>query len=237
MSKLGASGSEPSHVERDFWRVLDKEIPLELDPFGAEVHFKAAQHGLGLQKKTQWFLLPHELLCFLATECCSTQLYSEDLGVDGVRDFWRSAGLQEWFQLHPHRAAVVADPCTCIPIRLHGDDCKEFMCLSWTSTQIRQFARNPVTCFVSAEATDETYDEIDIIWRWCLDVLASGHWPTANHLGQEFTSGYRQRNAGQPFPGNLRAVLAQILADWKWIKERMGFPQHYGAFLHVLKWH
>ena len=71
-------------------------------------------------------------------------------------------------------------------------------------------------------ATTETYEVINKIWMWSLEVLAGGRWPTSDHCNEKFSSGYRYQRAGERFPGGLRGVLGQILGDWKWQKETMG---------------
>ena len=158
-AKLGTCGRWTSNVERDFWRLVDRHLPLELDPYIEEVPF-VSPSGLGVQTRKQAFLLPHEVFAFLAENYADDLLFNSNLGVKGVTEFWDIAYSQPWFEAHPHRGKVVENSGRCIPIRLHGDDCKGIDCLSWTSTQVRAFTRNPFTCYTTDDATADAHEQV-----------------------------------------------------------------------------
>ena len=103
------------------------------------------------------------------------------------------------------------------------------MIWQWTSTQVREFQRNPITLEGLEDANEHTYEVLDSIMLWSFNVCAKGKWPSCNHEGRPFTSkdGYRYDNRGLPFAGGLHGALSQILGDWKWEVECLGLPQNY----------
>ena len=152
----------------------------------------------------------------------------QPVGVEtgGVRLLSNNDESEEWFLNHPHKDAILEDPERFIPLRLHGDG---IMIRQWTSTQVREFQRNPIMLEVLEDANEHTYEALNSIMLWSFNLCAEGKWPNCDHAGRPFTStdGHRYDNRGLPFAGGLRGALSQILGDWKWEAECLGLPQNY----------
>ena len=227
IARLGNFGEQKSHLERDFWRLLDRELPIEIEPYTCSIPYRA-DDNLGLQLRTHGFVLPHEVFAWLSTHALHSLIYDAHLGRQGVLDFWGAMATEEWYAAHPHRARISSQGSSCIPIRLHGDDCKAIDCWSWTPTQIRIVCRNPFTCIYLESATPETYEHIYRVWNWSMDVLAGGVYPRVGPFGEMFT-GHRGHLAGTRFPHDLCGALTQVLCDWKWAVERFQFKQKWNT--------
>ena len=74
LAAWGACGMQRSHVERDFWRLVDKGMPLDVIPFVTKIPYPRAS-GLGVEYKDHAFVLPHELF-IVARATQDTDLYN-----------------------------------------------------------------------------------------------------------------------------------------------------------------
>ena len=63
-----------SHVERDLWRLIDRETLVDVTPFVTRTTYPKAS-GLGVEYKDHAFVLPHELF-IVARATQDTDLYN-----------------------------------------------------------------------------------------------------------------------------------------------------------------
>ena len=151
-------------------------------------------------------------------------------------EFWSHASSTEWYASHPYKDMIASSPATVMPLRLHGDDCKLFIILSWCPVG-RQFSNriiftlwdrdNVVADILEAGAASNLC--------WSLHALGSGRWPDCDHRGRPWSktiwkNSTRAARAGQPLcEGNLRAVLVAWTGDWKFDREMFGLAEHYNT--------
>ena len=116
-----------------------------------------------METYTHKLLLPHEVFGALASSPRGQSLLLGDAGPDGPAQFWQACGHEEFFEAHPFRDAVLQDPASCIPIKLHGDGAKGFCVSSWAPVLLRRFVRFMIT------VEDEEYRQSaadDLVCAW-----------------------------------------------------------------------
>ena len=81
-AKLGNYGLQPSHIERDFWKLMNRIFPTEVQVYEVFVPVPKREQ-LGMEQKMTGLLLPHEVFAFLAKFSPHSTLHP--LGVDILR--------------------------------------------------------------------------------------------------------------------------------------------------------
>ena len=84
--------------------------------------------------------------------------------------------------------------------------------------------RLPFTAFPGRRMGPRTQPQVLEVFRWSLEALLSGQFPTHGPGGREFDSrdAWRKKRAGTPL--GVRAILCQIRGDWKAFKINFGLP-------------
>ena len=72
--------------------------------------------------------------------------------------------------------------------------------------------------------SNETLDDLLEVFTWSLDCLALGSFPAKRHDGADFGSGEQQRAKKAGAPLNIRAILIEVRADWKCLKDVFRLP-------------
>lgn len=134
MAKLGATGTRPEHVERDFHRKVHKKLLLQVKP--ELVNLPVRNRRTGQMDVLRWpLLLPHQLLPAIISAGQLQRLVSPD--GPSPADYWGAVQNEVWaahhpvFQMHAGRDTV-------IPCRLHGDGAaghrkREITLVQWSS--------------------------------------------------------------------------------------------------------
>ena len=86
VARLGNAGKQPSHIERDFWRSMDRELPIDIDPYVCDA--PKPHEGLGVTLKPHGFLLPHGVFDWLARHDIESLVYDAHLGKTGAIEYW-----------------------------------------------------------------------------------------------------------------------------------------------------
>lgn len=75
-------------------------------------------------------------------------------------------------------------------------------------------------------ASRETWDALMEVIAWSFKCLASGQFPSKRHTGEAWTQKdtYRKKLGGKPI--GLKAVLAEVRADWQFLSQVFAFPAH-----------
>ena len=152
-------------------------------------------------------------------------------------DYWSKAQAFEWYDEHP---AQLHDSSHLIPVRLYGDDANysgrggrarnglvlTFSALLCSLPSI--LSRLLITVLPLGCAIDATYRELYLIISHNINCLLDGAHPHTDHRGKPWPDGsWRQAIAGQPIAGPWRCALAQVLGDWKFLKEAFLLQQSY----------
>lgn len=215
MTRLANTGTG-SNVPRNMLRKLmkgSKWLPIYYAPIRV---WSVKLQKLVLVKLP--FLLPHELIYMLQTRALTPDsLHKKD-------------GLSEATQQHCLRSAIELGVPSVIAVSLWGDGvpCNfdrtqsiESFCMGLPG--VSSTLRIPIVAinkkFVSKQVT---FDDMLSVITWSFQQLASGHMPTHDHMGRPFRS-RRLSLGGKALP---RAVLAEMRADWAFLKSCFKFPQH-----------
>lgn len=83
--------------------------------------------------------------------------------------------------------------------------------------------RLPITAISDKNISDHTWDDIFVVLKWSLEILATGQWPTCRHDGAEWRKSDSCRRAQRPL---LRAALCEVRADWSFLNGVFKFPAH-----------
>ena len=62
--------------------------------------------------------------------------------------------------------------------------------------------------------------------RWSLEVLGTGKWPATDHNGEPWPEGSTRAaraRAGEDLAEGWVALFWEIVGDWKWLAEAVGF--------------
>ena len=127
-----------------------------------------------------------------------------------------------------------------IPYGFHGDDAgmqgqEPVLVLNWNPLAVKHGSINNRLIFFMikvASCTGDTYEQIYKVLAWSLTALATGVWPTCDHLGRLFGPSHhpaRWRKAGKPLAGGMVGVWAEMRGDWKYLKESLHLQAHYGS--------
>ena len=134
-----------------------------------------------LKKREHAILLPHEAFSELynTNKTKFMDWFYGGQTFERVLEFWSCCPGEAWFEKHEFREAILRDPEHCMPLRLHGDDAKQIMIESWSSSANRKFEHRVVVDVSEDELLDEemSWDEIDRLLAWSLRCLAEGKWP------------------------------------------------------------
>ncbi len=232
LSNSGASGDQPSHMQRDMMRVLGR-------PLGAPELYRATlpicdRNGEAVDKLHP-FLLPHERFA---------KLYAERRGFFDLHVQGDDRELQaSWASLLQHKF-VRGNPFVCgsskdmaqqaIPIGLHGDagamsKQKSVLVLTWNSL-VAQGSSKQTRHIITVIRKDQLLSNgatLDAIWdiiSWSLNALATGKHPKTDHAGKPL-NGHKEDLADQDLASGRRGVTLQMRGDWQWLCQCFGFPQ------------
>ena len=173
------------------------------------------------QVKPQWLALNplHEIVAVLAKHSITSKLMERD----GMEPLTREhlefcdgeagcelLGLGIWTDGTPcnwDRSESIETLCVCLP-GLTGE---------WANL------RTPVTAIPKKFCAPETWDDVFAFIKWCLQILATGVWPTCRHDQTPWLKSDAKRKKPMPFP---RSALCEAKADWDWMAGVYGFPRH-----------
>ena len=158
-----------------------------------------------------------------------------------MRHFGGSA-ISPWYGSHPCRADIERDPSAVVPLRLYGDDAshqknKSVLVLTVSSVLARHLPSWDSRLLFTVVPLEDaipgvTVGELYKVWTWSLCVLSHGIHPAHDQAGRPWPAGsVRAARAGQRLAGKFTFALAQVLGDWKWLKEAFRLKEHYGARL------
>ena len=86
-----------------------------------------------------------------------------------------------------------------------------------------------------SQQNSEALAEVYRVAKWSFECLLRGRFPHHDHNGHCWKHGtWRARQAGSPLDvsgRDCRACLAELMGDWKWLKECLGLSRHYGCNL------
>ena len=102
--------------------------------------------------------------------------------------------------------------------------------MTWSSVLCRlesRLSRFLIAAVPLMHALDATLHKVYELTRWSFEAMLSGVFPDRDPEGNPWPAGsWRAARAGTRIAGPFRAVLAQVLGDWKWLKE--AFKLKYG---------
>ncbi len=207
-----------------------------LNTYDVECDF-ATRDGLGNCKRPMSLFLPHEIFATLFT--LDLGLFYQTFGTDAERTaYWTSLDEPWWTPAHPAYARVMADPAKAVPLRTHGDDGAFKKGLARLSMLVFTIAGVVSNCgtrdsillvfgLLLERLLDHTMEQVLHAACWSLDILATGTWPSTDHLRAPLTGARSERNGA--LAGGYFAICTQHLGDWKYVKDVFRFGRHYGA--------
>lgn len=172
-------------------------------------------------------LLPHELIQALATHCGSLEALLSKDGLSGItrRNFDMAC------------AKLCLDPTSTLPCALWGDgvpvkfdrsQAVDIFTLSLPGLGgLHKSLRIPITCINSKYLLrHSSYDDILEAVAWSFKHLLVGCMPASRHdsLPWQKTDVIRRQTAGTKLL--CKAILCEVRADWKFMKQCFRFPQH-----------
>ena len=200
-------------------------------PYQVTLPFRR-KDDLGVALRKCALLLPHEIFAVLYAEC--PKKFQQVFGSEASRrKYWSDSSSQPWSVGHPA-------PPDAVPMAIHGDDVlirrgqqpisALVMSLSSPLTSDNYHTVLLMLCLPLKHITSGTLEILYEVIRWSCEALAAGRWPTHDHRGRAFTTGYRKRFAGHPLtPESLVAYVTELLADWKFAKESLQLKQFYNT--------
>ena len=227
LAGLGAGGRLPGNIARDMHRMIKRTHALELEPYEF-TNVRMTSTG-SVEEYQHAAILPHEAFAVMAEHSDGLELLLGPGGGDSLAEFWGHMHDEDWLLSHPVAGAIAAGPTKVIPVKLHGDDAKGFLMLSWASMQTRTCHR--VLFGVLELSTCPGHMSEDHLWhimRWSLESLGSGRFPARYHRGRPWEPGRRRDRAGQPLNRlGYRGAHATFASDWALPKELFKLSSHY----------
>ena len=228
---MGAGGHCPQNTHRDLMRILGRPAGTP-EMYYANIPIKDRN---GKRTFTMIpFLLPHEYFSQLHKE--RRAFFQEHIwGKDEERhECWDVLGQQDFVKANPVLRGLPGYRDQAVPIGLHGDagamsKNKSVFVLTWNSLA-GQGSTKQTRYVMSLIRKDFLLDDgstLDAIWEvlsWSLNSLASGKFPSENHVGAELDS-QRASLKGLFLADGLRGVTLQMRGDWQWYCQCLGFPQ------------
>ena len=242
LAGMGAGGKHRGNLSRDFERATRRRLGEDLlrtyDVTVPFHHYKLNH----LVPRQHPIFLPHEVYGYMARrpDAFARRVLGSKDGRH-ARAWWESCSSEIWYSQHPARHWINAGH-NVTPVRLYGDDVEHVkkgdscLVLSWSASHLSiatVLSRFLITVLPLVGADAMTHQAIYEIVMWSFGVLLSGRYPTEDPWGDPWSNDpVRRRLGGQPLDPTYgsRGALAQLAGDWKWIKECMGFKDHfYGA--------
>ena len=226
-AQLGANGTSPQNLERDLNRWLQAKLPIDLHVYT----FTAVRVSskLGVEQYQHACILPHELF---ALQYRHGEIHTLDDDPQSLARFWDMQHGEDWFESHPHRELVRRDPTSCLPLRLHGDGCKGFEIISWTTLSRQFVGRQLFGLFHEDSYTDESmYRTLWEILAWSFECLAQGRYPERDHEGMAWHGHQDATRARAGLAGKYltrdkkRGIYVVTTGDWKWTRYTFGMVQ------------
>ena len=118
--------------------------------------------------------------------------WSSIIGQDcAAFEFWQKMKQTEFVWKHPELSA--SDWASTVPIGMHGDGgayskTDSLYAFTWNSLLQDGPSLEKTYLFTVVKKSDmvpETLDAVCDIFRFCMDVLVSGEFPTSNYVGRE----------------------------------------------------
>ena len=236
-AKMGKSGNNPQHCQRDLITAVGKPAGCP-DLYWAPMHIKDKDGNRC--ERMHPFLLPHEFFAALWTEkkdfFKKHMLGDEGPELNALQEFWESHSNNSFVQDHPiigGRPELL--PLT-LPLGIHGD-AGEFshqenvFVISWNSLVGKgatSKTRFLTTCLNKTELLDDgtTLNEAFEVMAWSFNLLANRQFSITDHTGARFddTSSRFQQALFKEFPPG-RAIVLQLRGDWQFLCQAFGFPQ------------
>ena len=237
LAQIGTSGSHKSNARRDLWVHTRREYAFlqRISAYTVSCGFSTKNGGQRLRPVSM--MLPHEMFSALF----ELDMFYDAFGSDEDREaYWTSLAEPWWTPEHPAYARVMACPSKAVPLRTHGDDvaCRKglvhlsMLVFTFASVLATRSTIDDVMLvfgLLQEHLLDDTVDQVFHAAVWSLDVLATGFWPSTDHLHAPLT-GLRAQRRG-PLAAGYFGICTQHLGDWKYIKEVCHLGRHYGSFM------
>ena len=243
LASLGASGRCKGNMYRDLRRFVDRHTHMELQALNVKIPFLHSATG---ESKVidHPVLLPHETFHWLSKHHAAFDERILGGSPDASTAWWRGHSEAAWWPRHPARGLLEQGRCVA-PLRLYGDDAevrkgKSALVLTWSSSACKHLktkdSRFLITSVNVSKDKDNTLalDEIYRVTQWSFQALERGVFPETDPDGEPWEpDSWRAQMAGKPLDSrrDCRALLAEFMGDWKWIKECLGLKRHYGCRL------
>ena len=249
LSKIGASGEEVRNCLRDLERHLPPTSIVMPEPIQIPMKIKTGDPPV-IEDVNQWLLLPHVLFAHIYHNFKEVWQKRFVGNAEQLSGFWDCQVDNPQFQ-HP---AILPRQYSmrkwCIPLRMHSDGVVVTgRGRSW-SKMLDVFSWGPVLGWgqtdtmlyfiwavwehhVSKVTDRSTYDGIANLLRWSFTALWEGHWPTRDHMGNEFPVGSRAHELSHGTDTRLAegyyALLWVIESDLDFLAVFWNFPRNSSA--------
>ncbi|MCP4238933.1 MAG: hypothetical protein GY772_00030 [bacterium] len=173
-------------------------------------------------------LLPHETFAYLARWPGEFEKRALGGSRRACADYWAGCVTEPWYEAHPARPKVEDETLTVAPLRLYGDDARfqrdsSALILTWSNVTCRLpawLSRFLITVVPLNFIVDVTLHELYKVVAWSFRVLLENVWPETDHNGNLWPRGsWRHSRRGTPLVPGVCGALAQVLGDWKWLKQ------------------
>ncbi len=134
-----------------------------------------------------------------------------------------------------------------IPFRMWGDDVAAtknksidvIHCTSAVADRVKAvFSRLLCCAFPLSFILPEGIDKLMSVLVWSFVALSTGEWPSTDWTGTPFpVTCWRHGKAALKLAGGFCAIVCEVAGDWKFLKELLRLPQHYGKTIccHICK--
>ena len=122
LSKLGTTGKWKGNLARDLWCHAKQQYPFlkSIDFYPVEVPELRSEEA-GVEFRECPIMPPHETFALLWEKDRGT--WQTVFGTDSQREqYWSGAVHHDWFEEHPGKDWILANPEWSSPVQLHGDD-------------------------------------------------------------------------------------------------------------------
>jgi len=222
LAQLGNGGRCKNNILRDLQVALERDNALYVTPTYLTIPIA---HG----RTMQWPVVPpHELFGKLLQHNVGSRILRGTLDLSG---FWNSMATEPGFARHP----VVNDHskrAQTFPIRIHGDDGRwsgkerPILVLQWGGMH---HTPHPYDCrllccvipgilYRKSRKINHTLRAIWTFLTWSFNLMLEGRWPAEPFPGTVL-SALGASQAGNCFPGGMRAAVIGSKGDWKFEKE------------------
>lgn len=226
LSALNKHNLKSKSLKRDMMRKVLKSRPPWCQIYWSPISLYDPASGQNVQVLHP-FILPHEMLTAVSNNSPDKSLAAARPG-----NLDHHAHMQDHIKQVAHQLGE--DWQDYIAIGLHGDgvpfgksnDSLEVISLNlpcWQENGVQSKLRVPFSCVQRKHMDGQTMQDIFDILSWSLKWCAIGMYPKVDQHGNQFV-GKRGEMAGSQL--TFKGLLVEIRADWCFLKQAFGFPQH-----------